>query len=390
MHDTLVIHYDEIALKGRNRGLFEGRLVRTVRDIAAAMGPVEVRKSYGRFILKSSSPTLGVSALAARICVLPGVRYVLEGVGSAWDTEAILQQVVSTLPAQDAVRTFGVRVKRADKRHPLRALELERLAGARVLECRDWQVDLRHPDLWVRIEIVNGEAFVCTRRYEGPGGLPTGVSGRGVVLLSGGIDSPVAAWMMMTRGLKLSAIHFHSAPYTDQRSQDKVRDLARILVRYQPELALTMVPFADPIQQAVVTTAPPKFRVILYRRFMMRLAALAAAESRATSIITGEALGQVASQTIENLTTVEAVAELPVLRPLVGMPKPSIIDLARRIHTFEVSIEPHDDCCSYLMPRHPATHSTPAELTDVESTFDVEALVARTWEARETEVFRLG
>jgi len=388
LHDTLVIHYDEIALKGRNRGVFERRLLRTVREIARSIAPVEARKSYGRLILTASGETPDLSALASRLCVLPGVRYVLEGVEGPWELDDLLDRVVTVLPEQDAVQTFGVRVKRADKRYPLRSSELERVVGARVLEHRSWGVDLREPDCWLKIEIVNGRVFLCTRRHDGPGGLPTGVSGRGVILLSGGIDSPVAAWMMMTRGMQLSAVHFHSAPYTNRRSQEKVRDLARQLVRYQPVLALTMIPFADPIQQAIITTAPPKYRVILYRRFMMRLAGRAAEESRATCIVTGEALGQVASQTIENMTTVEASAELPVLRPLVGMPKASIIDVARRIDTFHISIEPHDDCCSYLMPRHPATHSTPSELEQAESALDVDGLIEETWASRETEILR--
>lgn len=390
MQETLVIHYDEIALKGRNRGAFEGHLVRALHDVTQDLGPVSVQRLYGRMLVRSKSDTLGLAEVAARVSLVPGVRYVLEGLETGQDWERILEAVEATLPPQDSASTFGVRAKRADKDYPLRSAEIERRAGAHVIERRAWTVDLGQPDLWVHIEIVNGRGLVCTKRHEGPGGLPTGASGRGVVLLSGGIDSPVAAWMMMTRGLRLSGLHFHSAPYTNRRSQEKVIDLARHLLRFQPKFELTMIPFAEPIQQAIVTAAPQKYRVILYRRFMMRLAGRAAAAQKASCIVTGEALGQVASQTVENMATVEAASSLPVLRPLVGMPKASIIDIARRIETFDTSIEPHDDCCSYLMPRSPATRSMPDELDEVERVFDVPALVEETWENRQTEVLRLG
>ena len=390
MRDTLVIHYDEIALKGRNRSAFEDHLVRGVQNITSDLGPVAVQKIYGRMLVRAKEADLGVSRLAARIALLPGVRYVLEGCETSQDLDAIFGAVEVALPPQEALRTFGVRAKRGDKSYPLRSSEIERRVGAHVLERRQWDVDLTNPDFWVRIEVVNGRGLVCTTRHEGPGGLPTGASGRGIVLLSGGIDSPVAAWMMMTRGLRLSGLHFHSAPYTNQRSQEKVRDLARHLVRFQSRFELTMIPFADPIQQAIVTLAPQKYRVILYRRFMLRLAALAAAAAKASCVVTGEALGQVASQTVENMATVEATSSLPVLRPLVGMGKASIIDVARRIGTFDTSIEPHDDCCSYLMPRSPATRSNPDELDEVERVFDVTALVEETWANRKSEVLRLA
>ena len=388
LRKTLVIHYDEIALKGRNRGAFEDHLVRGVREITRDLGPVSVQKLYGRILVRGKDSELPLPALAARVTLLPGVRYVLEGGETGQDFDAILQAIEDSLPPQEAVGTFGVRAKRGDKSYPLRSGEIERRAGAHVLERRSWDVDLVDPDFWVRIEIVNGRGLVCTERHEGPGGLPTGASGRGVALLSGGIDSPVAAWMMMTRGLRLTGLHFHSAPYTNQRSQEKVRDLARHLARFQPSFELTMIPFAEPIQQAIVTSAPQKYRVILYRRFMMRLAAHAAAAAKAGCIVTGEALGQVASQTVENMATVEAASSLPVLRPLVGMGKAKIIDVARRIGTFDTSIEPHDDCCSYLMPRSPATRSNSDELDEVERVFDVTALVEESWANRQSETLR--
>jgi thiamine biosynthesis protein ThiI len=209
-----------------------------------------------------------------------------------------------------------------------------------------------------------------------------------VALLSGGIDSPVAAWMMMTRGLALTLVHCHSAPYTSGASQEKVRELARSLTRFQPRIELLMVPFADPIQTAIVAQTPARYRVVLYRRFMLRMALQAALARRAKAIVTGEALGQVASQTIENMTAVEAVASLPVLRPLVGLGKGSIIERARQIGTYRISIQPHEDCCGYLMPRNPATRTDAAELDEVERSLDIADLVRRTWIATERAVVR--
>ena len=389
MRKVLVVHYDEIALKGKNRGYFEDRLLHGIQNLFRDVGGIAVRKLYGRFLVSLEKVSLPEADVVLRLTRLPGLRYLLEGreTDGAW--ESLLAAVDEVLPPEGAARTFGVRAKRADKNYPKRSAEIEREMGGHVLAQRAWTVDLGDPDVWIRIELVNGRGLVCTHRHEGPGGLPTGVSGRGLALLSGGIDSPVAAFMMMTRGLTVSCIHFHSAPYTNERSQDKVRDLARLLVRFQPTLDLTMVPFAEPIQQSIVRDAPQALRVILYRRFMVRLANRAAVEARAACIISGESLGQVASQTIENLTSVQAVSGLPILRPLIGRSKSEIIGVARRIETYETSILPHDDCCSYLMPRSPATRSTPAELEVAERVLDVDALVDAAWEKRDRETLRL-
>lgn len=387
MRSVIVVHYDEIALKGGNRHFFEDLLVRGIKRVVSDIVRVQVKKLYGRFVVPVPEGA-DSRTLVERLKVLPGVRYLLEGMQCDEDLDVVTQAIDAVLP-ESGVATFGVRVRRADKRYPISASEIERRLGAHINDRMGWGVDLTAPDLWVRIELVNKCALVCTRRHEGPGGLPEGTSGRGVTLLSGGIDSPVAAWMMMTRGLRLTAIHFHSAPFTSRASQEKVEELAEQLSRFQPRLDLVMIPFADPIQKAVVEKAPQKYRVILYRRFMMRLAGGLAQRIGARCIVTGEALGQVASQTIENLTTVEAVAPVPVLRPLIGMTKAEIIQRARNIGTFETSIQPHEDCCSYLMPRKPVTRTTPEELDEVEAAFDVEALVRETWHAREERKVRL-
>jgi len=252
--------------------------------------------------------------------------------------------------------------------------EIERALGAFVQAATGWPVDLTSPDLTLHVLVDEQGLFVWTRRVPGPGGLPVGVGGRATCMISGGIDSPVAAWLMMKRGMHLDFVHFHSVPRTDPASLEKVVDLVKILIRYQGPARLAMVPLLQ-IQEQVAARCPPELRVLLYRRFMLRLAERATLRFKSDAIITGESLGQVASQTIQNLRAVEAVASMPVLRPLISFDKPEIIARARRIGTYETSILPHFDCCSFLLPDNPATRSTAAELEDGEAGLEVPALV---------------
>lgn len=387
MRQVLVIHYDEIALKGGAREWFEQQLSRNIRHAIGGKRAGAVKRLYGRLLL---IPAEGVPAtgLAERIRLLPGVASAMPAFEVPDDFDRILAAVEAVLP-RDGVRTFGVRARRGDKSYPRSSQEIGRDAGAFVVGLRGWEVDLGKPDLWIRIEVSNGKALVGAERFLGPGGLPVGASGKGIALLSGGIDSPVAAWMMMTRGLRLTLLHFHSAPFTSGASQDKVRELGRVLAQAQPGIDLVMIPFAEPIQQAIVESAESRYRVLLYRRFMLRIAERAARESGAGCLVTGEALGQVASQTLENLTAVSAAGALPVLRPLIGMGKGRIVELARALGSYDISIRPHDDCCTYLMPDRPATRSTAEELAAAESGLEVADLVERTWQARSVERFDL-
>ena len=253
--------------------------------------------------------------------------------------------------------------------------EIERAVGSFVQERTGWPVDLSNPDLTIHVLVDENGLSTWTRRVAGPGGLPVGVSGRATCLISGGIDSPVAAHLLMKRGMRLDFVHFHSVPRTDSASLEKVEDLVRIMVRYQGPARLAMVPLL-PIQEQIAALCPPELRVLLYRRFMLRLAEQTARHMRSDALVTGESLGQVASQTIENLRAVEAVATLPVLRPLIGLDKPEIIERARRMGSYETSILPHFDCCSFLMPDRPATRSTVSELDDAEGALDVAKLVS--------------
>lgn len=386
MPQIVLIHYGELALKRGNRAYFEKRLIRNIKDSLRDLGRVRMQRLFGRFLLETDE--IPWPALQERLSQVFGISSFAPVAVGPLTWEGLLEATKKVLPEGERL-SFGVRAKKADERWSRGRSETERDLGAWIQERTGWSVNLRQPDVWVRAEVANGRVIVSARRYPGRRGLPVGVSGRALALLSGGIDSPVAAWMMQSRGLHLSFVHFHSAPYTTRRSQEKVKDLARRLLCYQPSLRLHMVPFAD-LQQSIVTRTPEAYRVILYRRFMMRIANRIAHEDGAGALVSGESLGQVASQTLTNIHTVDEASELTVLRPLVGLDKETIIRRAQDIGTFEISIEPHDDCCSFLMPHRPVTKTKPGELERVEEDLDVAGLVNGCLENISTETFRLG
>jgi thiamine biosynthesis protein ThiI len=262
-----------------------------------------------------------------------------------------------------------------DKNYELDSEGLNRHLGTFIQQTfPDRTVDLDHPDLEIHVEVLHKRFLVYFEKNPGPGGLPAGVSGKVLTLLSGGIDSPIAAWRMIRRGCRTHFVHFHSMPFTSQASVDKVRELAALLEPWQGPSRLQIVPFCS-IQQAIVTDAPAPYRVILYRRFMARIAEALARRDGALALVTGESLGQVASQTLANIATIDAAVTVSILRPLIGTDKQEIVDTARDIGTFDVSALPHDDCCSYLMPRAPATTSTPQKAIEAEALLDVGKLV---------------
>jgi thiamine biosynthesis protein ThiI len=324
-------------------------------------------------VLITFSEPVPFAEVARRLATVFGVGGIMaaEHAGSTLDE---LQELLEGRLGDLSPSTFAVRCQRSDKRFPLTSPEIERSIGAFVQERTGWPVKLKDPDLTFHILVDENGIFTWTRRIRGPGGLPVGVGGRATCLLSGGIDSPVAAHQMMKRGMRLDFVHFHSVPRTDPASLEKVEDLVRILTRYQGPARLAMVPLLE-IQEEIAAQCPAELRVLLYRRFMIRLAERASSRFRTDALVTGEALGQVASQTIQNLRAVEAPSTMPVLRPLIGFDKPEIIEIARRIGTYETSILPHFDCCSFLLPDNPATKSTARELDRAEEALDVGALV---------------
>jgi thiamine biosynthesis protein ThiI len=285
-----------------------------------------------------------------------------------------LQEAVAATVAPLAFETFRVTTKRGDKRFPLTSMEVDRAIGAHVCHATGKRVQLTHPDLTIHIETLLREAYVSVQRETGPGGLPVGMSGKVACLLSGGIDSPVAAYRMMKRGCRAVFVHFHGRPYVSRASEEKVRDLVGQLTRHQLYSRLYLVPFGE-IQRQVVLSAPAAFRIVLYRRLMVRVAQELAAQERCWALVTGDSVGQVASQTPQNLTVVEEAAELPILRPLIGMDKVEITEQAQRIGTFETSIEPDQDCCRLFVPPHPSTKTTMDQIRRIERGLDIAALV---------------
>ena len=265
--------------------------------------------------------------------------------------------------------------------------QIEREVGGRIKEARNWRVNLDRPALTIQVEALTSEAFYSFGKERGAGGLPVGASGRVACLLSGGIDSPVAAWRMMRRGCRVLFVHFHSYPILSRASQEKARELARLLTRYQFDSRLFLVPFGD-IQQRVVLAVQPPLRVVIYRRLMLRIAERIARENRAQALVTGEVVGQVASQTLENLSTIGSVATLPVLRPLIGMDKEEIIAEAQRLGTYPISIIPDQDCCTLFTPRHPATKARRSEIEAAEAALPIDEMIEQAMTASAQESFR--
>ena len=369
---AVIVHYQEIALKGRNRPWFVERLVTNIRAAMSGVDGVKVRALMGRIELQHASDA-DWPEVRERLSRVPGVANFLPAVPAACDFDAIAETVLAELDGVEA-DSFRVTARRADKRFPLTSPQIERNLGGLIKAAKGWRVDLDRPALTVRVEVLADRAFCCLRKEPGAGGLPSGASGRVACLLSGGIDSPVAAWRMIKRGCRVRFVHFHSYPILSRTSQDKVAEMAALLTRRQLESRLYMVAFGE-IQRQVVLAVPPPLRVIVYRRLMLRIAERIARTSGSAALVTGEAVGQVASQTLDNMAVIDAAASLPVLRPLVGMDKEEIVNEARRLGTYEVSIIPDEDCCTLFTPKHPATRSTVRQLDEAEAALPVEALV---------------
>jgi len=363
----------EIALKGANRGWFERTLLHNVR--AALKGlPVAEISLPARVVIRFAAPAAWPEVLE-RLSTVFGINGIMP-VARAGTTYEQLEHFVDEHTGDFPGATFAVRTKRSDKRFPLTSEQVNRRLGEFFLTRTGTAVDLDEPEVTIHVLIQSDGIYVFSDRYPGPGGLPVGTSGRVLVLMSGGIDSPVAAYLAMKRGTKAHYVHFHSAPYTSDASVGKVDRLVRLLTRHQGSSRLAVVPFGD-CQREIVALAPERLRVVLYRRMMLRAAERIARRWRCEALVTGEALNQVASQTLENLAAIDRVAHMPVLRPLIGMDKQEIITAAERAGTYELSLLPHQDCCSFLQPQHPATRTTTAACDEAEAAIDVDGWARR-------------
>jgi len=352
-----LVHYHELALKGRNRGFFVQRLVQNLGNTLRKLPGIQVESLPGRIRIRypDDMPWEAIEE---------GIRHTFGVVNFAQahslpieydspDLMPLCHAIESTLPRED-FHTFRITTKRGDKRFKKTSVEVNREVGAYLCKASGKSVRLHGPDLNIFIEIIDHTAYFSLNRIPGPGGLPTGMSGKVLCLLSGGIDSPVAAYRMMKRGCKVSFVHFHGRPYLSRASEEKVRDLTKQLTRFQLYSRLFLVPFGE-IQRHIVLDSPAPIRVVLYRRMMMRIADQLAANEQAWGLVTGDSLGQVASQTPENLRVVSEIPTMPILRPLIGMDKIEITNESQQIGTFEISIEPDQDCCTLFVPPHPNT-----------------------------------
>jgi thiamine biosynthesis protein ThiI len=381
---SVVVHYQEIALKGNNRPWFVARLARNLRLATKGVGVREVRVLMGRIELVLDEAA-DWSTIRDRVSHVFGVANFAKAGSAPLDVGGVAAAILEDL-GEAQVSTFRVSARRADKRFPLTSPQIEREVGGRIKEARGWKVDLGRPELTIHVEALTEEAFYYFGKEGGAGGLPAGTSGRVACLLSGGIDSPVAAWRLMRRGCRVLFVHFHSYPILSRASQEKVRELVNLLTRYQYDSRLFLVPFGEIQQQVVLAVAPP-LRVVIYRRLMMRIAEAIARRSRAQALVTGEVVGQVASQTLENLSAINTVVTMPVLRPLVGMDKDEITAEAQRLGTFPISIIPDQDCCTLFTPRHPATRARLGELERAEAGLPIEEIVNQAVGAAAVEEF---
>jgi thiamine biosynthesis protein ThiI len=375
---VILCRYGELFLKSGNRRRFERVLADNIRAAVADLPGAEVTPTHGRTLVRVRPEA--VDDAAARLERVFGLVSfsVARRVAADAELNAIGEAAVGQATAaiaRDRPASFKIESRRSDKRFPLNSLEISKQIGARVQAATGLAVDVHTPALTIGIEVATGHAFVYAGTRAAPGGLPVGASGRALLLLSGGIDSPVAGWLAAKRGLALDAVYFHSPPYVGEKSRDKVLTLARKMARWQALRSVTVVPFTD-VQKRLRDAGPAELAVVLYRRMMMRLADAIADRLDATALVTGENLGQVASQTIENLTTIEDAARRLVLRPLVTYDKVDTIALAQRIGTFETSILPFDDCCSLFVPPHPATRARIEDAVKAEAKLDLAAEVA--------------
>ena len=372
--NSVVVHYQEIALKGKNRPWFVARLAQNLRAAVSDLDVLKVRVLMGRFEVVLG-PAATFEQVGERLRRVFGVANFARAGRTRVDVDLVAAAILADLGERHA-GSFRVTARRADKRFPLTSPEIEREVGGRIKQARGWRVDLAHPELDIRVEFLNDEVFYSFGTERGPGGLPTGASGRVACLLSGGIDSPVAAYRMMKRGCSVRLVHFHSHPFLSRASQEKVRELAELLTRYQLQTQLFLVGFGE-IQREIVLSAPAALRVVLYRRMMLRIAERIARATGASALVTGEVVGQVASQTLDNMAVIASAATLPILRPLVGMDKDEIVAQAEAIGTYPISIIPDQDCCQLFTPRHPATRARLAEVEAAEAALPIAEFAER-------------
>jgi tRNA uracil 4-sulfurtransferase len=382
--DPISIHFHEVALKGGNRALFERRLRRNIETAVGPLGHFRVNRYPGGLLLEGEGEDR--AEVIRRVTQVCGVAHVMPVARLPNDLEAVARAIVETIHESGA-RTFRITARRPDKQYGLGSDKVNQIVGKMVKDATQIPVKLVGADLEAFVYCLRDQILLSTAKLRAVGGLPVGTAGRVAALLSGGIDSPVAAWRMIKRGCRVDFVHFHSYPRVDRTTIEKAQELAERLTRWQYKTRLHLVPLLE-IQTAARLHAPERLRVVIYRRFMVRLAQRIAERRNCRALVTGESVGQVASQTLQNIAAVDAVAELPILRPLCGMDKQEIIDQAQKLGTFETSIQPDQDCCQLFLPRHPSVNATPRECEEAEAKMDVLGLMQDALARTTSEVYR--
>lgn len=377
MQEVLLIKNGELALKGLNRGTFEDVLMKNIRRAVKQLGQFDLRKAQSAIYVESRDGAADWDEVGERVAKVFGISAFSRARMVEKDLAAIQRAAAEYLadPLR-AARTFKVEAKRADKKFPLTSPQLCAQVGGYLLECfPHLTVDVHTPETTVWIEIRESAAYIHGPQQNGAGGMPVGTGGKAAILISGGIDSPVAAYMMAKRGIELTGIHFASPPYTSERAEQKVVSLLQKVSEYAGHISLLVVPFTQ-IQEEIGKACPEELFTLIMRRFMMRIATRLARQQECGALITGESVGQVASQTIPAIACTDAVADLPVFRPVIGMDKDEIILLSRKIDTFDISIQPYEDCCTVFTPKHPRTRPRLEQIEAAEQALAVEELVS--------------
>ena len=385
-----IVRCGEVALKGMNKPYFERMLLDRIKKLLKKFDGVKAYRHEGLIFVRADKElnpgTEGKQAILKEIGKVFGVASISPAMECESTMEDIGQTAVEYMMEaieERGVKTFKVNAKRADKNFPVKSPDISRQIGAAVLKgCKVLKVDVHNPDVKLFVDVRHDKSYVYQDKIPGFGGLPLGTNGKGMSLLSGGIDSPVATWMMAKRGMMIEAVHFHSFPYTSQRAREKVEELAALVATYCGRFRMHVINLL-PIQEQIVQNCPEEETTILVRRFMMRIAEELAARNGCSMLITGENLGQVASQTAEALVVTDASVKMPVMRPLIGLDKTDIMDLAKDIGTYDKSIEPYEDCCTVFLPKHPATKPKLDRILASESKLDCEGLIREAIEKEE-------
>lgn len=352
-YDHIIIRYGEIALKGKNRKLFIGKLHDHVRVKTKGFPNIKIKRTRDRMYIHLNGEDH--EAIMEKLKDVFGIQSMSVAIKVENDEETIKEAALFALHEATDVKTFKISTKRVDKTFPIRSQDMNQVLGGHLLtNTSDITVDVHHPDIEIRVEIRKDATYITSKKIIGSGGLPVGSAGKSLLLLSGGIDSPVAGYLAMKRGVKIEAIHFHSPPFTSERAKQKVIDLGQQLTRFGHEIRIHVVPFTK-LQQKIYKEIPEGYAMTVMRRMMLRISEKVAAKESILSLTTGENLGQVASQTMESMNTINEVTNYPILRPVITMDKNEIIDISRKIDTYDISIRPYEDCCTIFVPKQPKT-----------------------------------